>query len=115
VFNGSVIVRPDAQKTHAEQSNPNLLLSDGAEVDSRPNLEINADDVKCTHGSTVGCLDEDAMFFLRARGIAERSARRMLGRAFATEVIDRIPDESLRAGVAQAVDDALLAAEGEAQ
>lgn len=115
VFNGTVIVRPDAQKTHAEQSNPNLLLTNGAEVDTRPNLEINADDVKCTHGSTVGALDDDAMFFLRARGISERSARQMLSHAFATEVIDRIPDEALRASVARAVDAALLAAGLEAE
>jgi len=110
VFNGKVIVRPDAQKTIAEQSNPNLLLSGNAEVDTRPNLEIHADDVKCTHGSTVGCIDGDAMFFLRARGISERRARQMLSHAFASEVIDRIPGESLREHIRQEVEGALLAA-----
>jgi len=115
VFNGTVIVRPDAQKTNAEQSNPNLLLSNDAEVDTRPNLEIHADDVKCTHGSTVGRLDEDAMFFLRARGIDECSARQMLSHAFASEVIDLIPDAPLRESVARRVDAALQAAEWEAE
>lgn len=112
VFNGTVIVRPDAQKTNAEQSNPNLL-SGNAEVATRPNLEIHADDVKCTHGSTVGRLDEDAMFFLRSRGISERNARQMLSHAFASEVIDRIPDESLRDHVRQCVEESLLATERE--
>jgi Fe-S cluster assembly protein SufD len=110
VFNGTVIVRPDAQKTSASQSNPNLLLSGDAEVDTRPNLEIHADDVKCTHGSTVGRLDDDALFFLRARGIDEQSARQMLSHAFATEVIDRIPDAPLRESVARRVDAALFTA-----
>jgi Fe-S cluster assembly protein SufD len=113
VFNGTVIVRPDAQKTSAEQSNPNLLLSGNAEVDTRPNLEIHADDVKCTHGSTVGCIDDDAMFFLRARGISEQYARQMLSHAFASEVIDRIPDEPLRDHIRRQVEAALLTAERE--
>ena len=114
VFNGTVIVRPDAQKTSAEQSNPNLLLSGSAEVDTRPNLEIHADDVKCTHGATVGRLDDDAMFFLRARGISERNARQMLSHAFASEVIDRIPDEPLRDLIRQRVEESLLMAGREA-
>jgi len=96
IFNGGVIVRPDAQKTSAQQSNPNLLLADGAEIDTRPNLEIHADDVKCSHGSTVGRLDGDALFFLRARGIAEAEARRMLCGAFAAEIVERLPSEGLR-------------------
>lgn len=96
VFNGKVIVRPDAQKTNAVQSNPNLLLSNLAEIDTRPNLEIYADDVKCAHGATVGRLDDDALFFLRARGIAEERARQMLCRAFAAEVVDKIPWAPLR-------------------
>jgi Fe-S cluster assembly protein SufD len=103
VFNGKVIVRPDAQKTNAQQSNPNLLLSDGAEIDTRPNLEIHADDVKCTHGSTIGRLDDDALFFLRARGIGEAQARQMLCRAFASEVIEAIPGASLREEIARSV------------
>jgi Fe-S cluster assembly protein SufD len=114
VFNGTVIVRQDAQKTSAEQSNPNLLLSSDAEVDTRPNLEIHADDVKCTHGATVGRLDDDAMFFLRARGISERSARQMLSHAFASEVIDRIPDEPLRDHIRRRVEESLLTAGREA-
>jgi len=96
VFNGKVIVRPDAQKTDAQQSNPNLLLSDGAEINTRPNLEIHADDVKCKHGSTVGRLDEDALFFLQSRGIGANEARQMLARAFASEVVDQIPWAPLR-------------------
>jgi Fe-S cluster assembly protein SufD len=101
VFNGKVIVRPKAQKTNARQSNPNLLLSDGAEIDTRPNLEIHADDVKCSHGSTIGRLEEDALFFLRARGIDVEQARQMLCRAFAAEVIDQIPWAPLREEIAQ--------------
>jgi len=96
VFNGKIIVRPDAQKTDAQQSNPNLLLSDGAEINTRPNLEIHADDVKCKHGSTVGRLDEDALFFLQSRGIGTNEARQMLARAFASEVVDQIPWKPLR-------------------
>jgi Fe-S cluster assembly protein SufD len=96
VFNGKIIVRPGAQKTDAQQSNPNLLLSDRAEINTRPNLEIYADDVKCKHGSTVGHLDEDALFFLRSRGIGENAARQMLSRAFASEVVDQIPWAPLR-------------------
>ena len=94
VFRGRVVVRPDAQKTAAEQSNPNLLLSNRAEVDTKPQLEIYADDVRCSHGSTIGQLDRDALFFLRARGIARDAAYRMLVAAFANEVIDELPDVS---------------------
>ena len=87
VFRGRVIVRPGAQKTDAHQSNPNLLLTRGAEVDSKPQLEIYADDVKCSHGSTIGQLDPDALFHLRARGIADERARDLLTRAFALEAL----------------------------
>jgi Fe-S cluster assembly protein SufD len=110
VFNGAVIVHPGAQKTDARQSNPNLLISRGAEVDTRPNLEIRADDVKCAHSSTVGRLDDDALFFLRARGIFDKSARQMLCHAFASEVIHQIPDATLRERLSRRVDQALLAA-----
>jgi Fe-S cluster assembly protein SufD len=99
VFNGIVIVRPDAQKTNAQQFNPNLLISDEAQINTKPTLEIAADDVKCSHGSTVGRLDEDALFYLRARGIDERAARQMLTIAFAIEIANAIPQESLRAQV----------------
>ncbi|MFP6563238.1 MAG: Fe-S cluster assembly protein SufD [Myxococcota bacterium] len=101
VFRGRVIVAPDAQKTDARQQNPNLLLGAGAEVNSRPQLEIRADDVKCSHGSTVGRLDEEAIFYLRSRGVGTEHARTMLGQAFAAEIVDAVPDQGLR--------DALLA------
>jgi Fe-S cluster assembly protein SufD len=103
VFNGSVLVRPDAQKTNAQQFNPNLLISDGAQINTKPTLEISADDVKCTHGSTVGRLDEDALFYLRTRGLDERSARQMLTVAFASEIAEAIPQEPLRAQVERLV------------
>ena len=94
-FRGRVIVRPGAQKTDAEQSNPNLLLSAGAEVDSKPQLEIHADDVQCRHGSSIGRLDEDALFYLRARGLDEAAARDLLMRGFAAEVLDALPVPAL--------------------
>jgi Fe-S cluster assembly protein SufD len=96
VFYGKVFVRKDAQKTDASQQNKNLLLSDGALVDSTPALEINADDVKAAHGSTIGQLDPDHVFYLRARGIDEATARSLLTYAFARDIIARIPLESVR-------------------
>jgi Fe-S cluster assembly protein SufD len=96
VFNGKVVVHPGAQKTDAHQSNRNLLLSEGAEVDTKPQLEIYADDVKCTHGATVGALDDEALFYLRSRGIDERRARNMLTFAFADEIVERCAVEPLR-------------------
>ena len=96
VFNGRIIVDQDAQKTDANQSNRNLLLSDSATVHSNPQLEIFADDVRCTHGSTVGRLDEEAVFYLRSRGIARDEAIRLLTLAFAGEVLERVPVEELR-------------------
>ncbi len=95
VFRGRVVVRPDAQKTDATQHNPNLLLSDGAEVDSKPQLEIFADDVKCSHGSTIGQLDVDALFYLRARGLPLAQARDLLTRGFAAEIARGLPSEVL--------------------
>ncbi len=103
VFNGSVLVRPDAQKTNAQQFNPNLLISDGAHINTKPTFEISANDVKCSHGATVGRLDEDALFYLRTRGMNERAARQMLTVAFASEIAQAIPQESLRAQVEQLV------------
>ena len=91
VFRGRVVVRPDAQKTDATQSNPNLLLGEGAEIDTKPQLEIYADDVKCAHGATVGELDDDAVFYLRSRGIDRHEARALLVRAFASEVLESVP------------------------
>jgi Fe-S cluster assembly protein SufD len=90
VFHGRIIVHKDAQKTDAKQTNRNLLLSDSAQIDTKPQLEIYADDVKCTHGATIGQLDENALFYLRARGIDELSARRLLLAAFAGECLDRM-------------------------
>ncbi len=96
VFNGRIIVRPDAQKTDARQTNRNLLLSDEALIFTRPQLEIFANDVKCTHGATVGQLDPDVMFYLRSRGIGPGDARNLLIRAFSAEVTGRIRFGPLR-------------------
>jgi Fe-S cluster assembly protein SufD len=96
VFNGRIVVDQDAQKTDAKQSNRNLLLSDDAVVNSNPQLEIFADDVRCTHGSTVGQLDEEAVFYLRSRGIGRDEAIQLLTLAFAGEVLDRVPVVELR-------------------
>jgi Fe-S cluster assembly protein SufD len=89
VFRGQVKVRQDAQRTDAHQTNKNLLLSDAAQVDTQPQLEILADDVKCSHGAAVGQLQEDALFYLRSRGIGEKEAGSMLAQGFAREVIER--------------------------
>jgi Fe-S cluster assembly protein SufD len=105
VFSGRVIVRPDAQKTDAHQANKNLLLSDGVEVDSKPQLEIFADDVKCSHGAADGQLAADAIFYLKSRGLGEAQARALLTYGFASEVLGRIGPEALRARL-----DALLTA-----
>ena len=99
VFNGTIIVRPDAQKTDAMQTNKNLLLSKDALVNSKPALEIFADDVKCRHGSTIGQLDDAAMFYLRSRGIGDQEARDLLVYAFASDVASRIRVAPLRAFV----------------
>lgn len=97
VFNGRVIVREDAQHTDAHQTNKNLLLSEGAEVDTKPQLEIFADDVKCAHGAAVGQLGEDAVFYLRSRGLGEEAARTLLTYGFMSDVISRITIEPIRA------------------
>jgi Fe-S cluster assembly protein SufD len=96
VFDGKIIVRKDAQKTDAQQTNKNLLLSKEALVNSTPALQILADDVKCKHGSTTGQLDEAALFYLRSRGIGEAAARSLLTYAFASDVIQRVPVDSIR-------------------
>jgi Fe-S cluster assembly protein SufD len=95
VFNGRIIVDQDSQKTDANQSNRNLLLSDDAVVNSNPQLEIFADDVRCTHGSTVGQLDEEAVFYLRSRGIGRDEAVQLLTLAFAGEILERLPVEQI--------------------
>jgi Fe-S cluster assembly protein SufD len=97
VFNGRVIVRPGAQKTDAHQTNKNLLLSEGAEVDSKPQLEIFADDVKCSHGAADGQLAPDALLYLKSRGLGDEGARALLTYGFASEVVARIGSEALRA------------------
>jgi Fe-S cluster assembly protein SufD len=96
VFNGKIIVRPDAQKTNAKQTNRALLLSDSASINTKPQLEIFADDVKCTHGAAIGQIDEDAIFYLRARGLTLAEARDMLIHAFAGEILDRVQIEPLK-------------------
>jgi Fe-S cluster assembly protein SufD len=96
VFNGKIFVRQDAQRTNAKQTNRNLVLSETALINTKPQLEIFADDVKCTHGATVGQLNEEALFYLRARGIGADLARRMLVRAFANDAVERITMEPVR-------------------
>jgi len=96
IFNGKVIVHPGAQKTDSEQHVDSLLLSPGAEVNAKPELEIYADDVKCAHGATCGQLDEDALYYLRTRGLDLPAARRLLLRTFALEVLDRIAHQPAR-------------------
>lgn len=96
VFNGRVKVHPDAQKTDAHQSNNNLLLSRDAEIDTKPELEIYADDVKCSHGATVGQLDEQTLFYMRSRGIGEAQARGLLTYGFAREILERVDLTPLR-------------------
>lgn len=103
VFNGQVMVRPGAQQTDSAQSSRNLLLSSRAQVDTQPQLEILADDVKCTHGATVGQLDSDEVFYLQSRGLSEGVARNLLTYAFGAEVINRIPVASLRRQLEQTV------------
>jgi len=96
VFHGRILVQPIAQKTDAKQTNKNLLLSDDAGADTKPQLEIYADDVKCTHGATIGQLNSESIFYLRSRGISPETARRMLIHSFAGEIIERIKHESTR-------------------
>jgi len=95
VFNGKVFVREDAQKTNAYQSNKAILLSDTAVIDTKPQLEIYADDVKCSHGAAIGQLDDEAVFYLRSRGIGEEMAKTVLIRAFANDIFETIESEVL--------------------
>jgi Fe-S cluster assembly protein SufD len=107
VFNGKIVVRPDAQKTDAKQTNKALLLTDDAQINTKPQLEIFADDVKCTHGAAIGQLDEDALFYLQARGIDTVQARNMLIHAFAGDVLRGIVSPALRDMSMRLVDDKL--------
>jgi len=96
VFNGRIIVRKDAQKTDSKQTNKNLVLSDDAVIDTKPELQIHADDVRCTHGATIGQLDAESLFYLRSRGIGKNEARSLLTYAFAQDIVDRIKVAHLR-------------------
>ena len=96
VFNGRIIVRKDAQKTDSKQTNKNLVLSDDAVINTKPELQILADDVRCTHGATIGQLDSESLFYLRSRGIGKEEARSLLTYAFAQDIVDRIKVQSLR-------------------
>jgi len=109
VFHGRIIVHKDAQKTDAKQTNRNILLSDDAQIDTKPQLEIYADDVKCTHGATIGKIEENALFYARSRGMDEESARRMLLLAFANESLDRMNPGPLRDHLETLVTESLLA------
>lgn len=107
VFNGKIFVQKDAQKTNAFQSNKNILLSDNATVNTKPQLEIFADDVKCSHGCTVGQLDEEAFFYLRSRGMREKTAKSLLVHAFAIDILDHIKPEPIREYVNQLISERL--------
>ena len=103
VFDGLIIVRPGASKTVSRQTNRNLLLSETAIIDSKPNLEIHHDDVKCNHGSTIGQIDAESLFYLRSRGIGEDEARNLLVYAFASEIVDRMKIEPVREQIRRAL------------
>ncbi len=105
VFNGKIMVRQGAQRTDSQQSSRNLLLTGRAQVDTKPQLEIFADDVKCTHGATVGQLDSEEVFYLQSRGLSETAARNLLTYAFGAEIIDRIPVASLKIQLEQTVNE----------
>ncbi len=96
VFNGKIFVRQDAQKTNAYQSNKNILLGDASSVNTKPQLEIFADDVKCSHGCTIGRLDEEALFYLRTRGISEKNAQSLMLHAFAVDILENIKPQALK-------------------
>jgi len=104
VFNGKVYVKQDAQRTRAYQSNANILQGDDARIFTKPELEIYADDVKCSHGCTIGRLDEKGLFYLRSRGVSEAEARKMLSHAFMTDVLERITNEDWRKHIAGLID-----------
>jgi Fe-S cluster assembly protein SufD len=107
VFNGKIFVRPNAQKTNAFQANKNILLSDKAQVNTKPQLEIWADDVKCSHGCTTGQIDEEALFYLRSRGINKETALAMMLYAFAGDVIDHVPNPAMKVFLDAVISDRL--------
>ena len=96
VFNGRIHIHPDAQKSNANMNNKNLLLTTGAEIDTKPELEIYADDVKCAHGATIGQLDEESLFYLVSRGISRRDANVLLTMAFINELVAQVPVEAVK-------------------
>ena len=104
VFNGKVYVKQDAQRTRAYQSNANILLGDDAKVYTKPELEIYADDVKCSHGCTIGRLDEKGLFYLRSRGVSEAEARKLMSHAFITEVLERVQNDEWKAVLTSLID-----------
>ena len=108
VFNGKTIVHEGAQKSNARQTNRNLLLTAGAEIDTKPDLEIYADDVQCSHGTTTGQLDPNALFYLRSRGLNEAEARSALTRAFAGAVLARVDEPTLARHVHDELDRRLV-------
>jgi len=103
VFNGGILVRKDAQKTDSKQTNKNLVLSDEAVINTKPELQIFADDVKCTHGATIGQLDAESLFYMQSRGIGKADARSLLTYAFAQDIVDRIKVQSLRDSLERAL------------
>ncbi len=109
VFNGKVYVKQDAQRTRAYQSNANILQGDDAKVDTKPELEIYADDVKCSHGCTIGRLDEKGLFYLRSRGVSEAEARKLMAHAFITEVVERVQNEEWKMVLTALIDRKLAA------
>lgn len=111
VFNGKIVVSADAQKTDAQLNNKNLLLSKSAEIDTKPELQIDADDVQCSHGATVGQLSEESLFYLRSRGLSADTAKALLTYAFAKEIIDRMPLKSMRQRCQKCVLDHLMPGE----
>ncbi len=112
VFHGRIVVHKAAQKTDAKQTNRNLLLSDDAQIDTKPQLEIYADDVKCTHGATIGQIEENALFYLQSRGISEREAKKLLLMAFAEECVERMHSSVARDHIQHLVSEHLLFSEG---
>lgn len=107
VFNGKIYVRPQAQKTNAYQNNRNVLLTDTASINTKPQLEIWADDVKCSHGCTTGQIDEEALFYLQSRGINKDTARAMMLYAFAGDVVDHVPNEKMKEYIDALISDRL--------
>lgn len=103
MFNGKIIVEKEAQKTDAFQQNNNILVDDNATINAKPQLEIFADDVKCSHGCTIGQLDEEALFYLQSRGIAKKEARALLMYAFASNVLDSVKIHEIKARITKLI------------